>query len=162
MKEITSNEQEEKKLISEIQEISEIYDKHLFDDLCDIVVEEVKNNSLLSFESKGNIEKYIKLIVCEFIQKNFELKSIIHLSKHPKNILTNEFGEVVVSPPSFEAINSKDYDNFNDRITNLKQANITITYDNFKCAESLDSYGWGERRRMSAGMERTDASVESG
>lgn len=110
LKEITSNEQEEKKLISEIQEISETYDNHLFDDLCDTVVDEVKNNSLLSFESKGNIEKYIKLIVCEFIQKNFELKSIIHLSKHPKNILTNEFGEVVISPPSFEAIKSKDYE----------------------------------------------------
>lgn len=128
LKNITSNEKEEKKLISEIQEISEIYDKYLFDNLCDIVVEEVNNNSSLSFESKENIEKHIKLIVCEFIQKNYELKTIVHLSKHPKNILTNEFGEVVFSTQSFENIHRKDYETeeeYNKALSlHLRQRNV--------------------------------------
>ena len=110
LKEITNNEHDEKKLTNEIREISEIYDKHLFDNLCDIVVDEINNNLSLSFESKENIEKYIKLLVCEFIHKEFELKSIIHLSKHPRNILTNEFGEVVIFPQSFEKIHRNDYE----------------------------------------------------
>lgn len=121
LKVITYNNQEEKKLINEIQEISEIYNKLLFDKLCDNVVDQINNNQSLSFESKEVIDKLIKLMVCEFIHKGFDLKSIIHLSKHPKNILMNEFGEVIIFPQSFESIHREDYE----------------TEDNYKKALSL-------------------------
>lgn len=111
LKVITYNEREEKKLINEIREISEIYDKLLFDKLCDNVVDKINNDPSLSFESKEIIDKLIKLIVCEYIHKGFDLKSIIHLSKHPRNILMNEFGEVIIFPQSFESIHREDYEN---------------------------------------------------
>lgn len=104
---ITSKENEDEKLE---EEIIKIRNTDLIDKICSCAIEEVNNHSHLSFDFKENIEELIKLIICEFICKEFEISSLSQLPKHPKSIITNDFGNVIISPSSFEGIDSRNFE----------------------------------------------------
>lgn len=103
----TDNEENKQK---EIKRITNNYNKYLFDKTCEYIIDEIEKCNRITYEFKQRIEQSIKILVYEFLYKDYGTDYIKQLPKNPKSIITNEYGEVILSPPSFETINCKDFE----------------------------------------------------